>query len=126
MDEGESGYSGAETTGFQSPAQDHIEHVVDLARLLDLQQPSVYPMRVTGQALAARGIHEGDILIINTAAPPVHGGVAITVLQGSLCLATLERRQGSWFLLVPGRETVPVSEDAEIWAIVASLVREVV
>jgi len=45
-------YKGGETTGFQSPAQDHIEEVVDLAALLDLRKPGIYPVRVVGQALA--------------------------------------------------------------------------
>lgn len=56
-------YQGAETTGFQSPAQDHIEHVIDLARVLDLGKPGIYPVRVKGQELRHRGIHDGDILI---------------------------------------------------------------
>ena len=37
------GYSGDETTGFQSPAQDHIEGVIDLAARLDLRRPNIYP-----------------------------------------------------------------------------------
>ena len=128
MDEDErAGYTGAETTGFQSPAQDHIEHVIDLARLLDLQKPGIYPVRVSGQAFAERGIKDGDILIANTAALPAHGKVAVAVLQGSLRLATLERRRGVWFLLPSGtKEALPVSDDAEIWAVVAGLVRETV
>jgi hypothetical protein len=49
-------YQGDETTGFQSPAQDYIEPVVDLARLLDLRRPGLYPVRVIGNELRARGI----------------------------------------------------------------------
>ncbi len=126
-DEQRTAYSGAETTGFQSPAQDHIEHVIDLARVLDLQQPGTYPVRVSGQAFAERGIRDGDILIANTAARPAHGKVAVVVLQGSFRLATLERRAGHWFLLPSGsKEALPVSDDAEVWTIVAGLVREAV
>ncbi len=126
-DSDEAAYSGAETTGFQSPAQDHIEHVIDLARVLDLQKPGIYPVRVSGQAFAERGIKDGDILIANTAARPAHGKVAVAVLQGTFRLATLERRGGVWFLLPSGsKEALPVSDDAEIWAIVAGLVREAV
>jgi DNA polymerase V len=118
---------GGETMGFQSPAQDHIEHVVDLARILNLGHAGIYPVRVSGQAFQERGIRDGDILIANTAADPAHGKVAVAVLQGSFRLATLERRGGRWFLLPSGTtDAVPVSEDAEIWAIVAGLVREVV
>ena len=127
MDDGQATYHGAETTGFQSPAQDYIEHVIDLARLLDLHKPGLYPVRVKGQGFAARGIRDGDILIANTAAQPAHGKVAVAVLQGSFRLATLERRNGSWFLLPSGsKEALPVSDDAEVWAIVAGLVREAV
>lgn len=120
-------YQGSETTGFQSPAQDYIEHVIDLARVLDLQKPGIYPVRVMGQAFQERGIRDGDILIANTAADPVAGRVAVAVLQGSLCLATLERRGRDWFLLPSGtKEALPVSEDVEVWAMVAALVRECV
>jgi DNA polymerase V len=122
----ESQYRRAETTGFQSPAQDFIEHVVDLARVLDLRRPGLYPVRVAGQAFAARGIKDGDILIANTAAHPVHGGVAVAILQGAFRLATLERHGGAWFLIPPDKPAVPVSDDAEVWAIVSGLVREVV
>ena len=58
-DEQQTAYKGAETTGFQSPARDHIEHVIDLARVLDLRQPGIYPVRVSGQAFAERGIRDG-------------------------------------------------------------------
>ena len=49
-------YKGDETTGFQSPAQDYIEPVIDLAAVLDLRRPGRYPVRVVGQALRERGI----------------------------------------------------------------------
>ena len=118
-------YQGAETTGFQSPAQDHIEHVIDLERVLDLRRPGVYPLRFKGPEFKERGIRDGDILIANTAADPVHGMVAVAILQGDLRLATLERRNGQWFLRPGGsKEAMPVSGDVEVWAIVSSLVRE--
>jgi DNA polymerase V len=45
---GEQRYRGGETTGFQSPAPDHITKVVDLADLLDLRLLSRYAVRVDG------------------------------------------------------------------------------
>ena len=114
-------YRGAETTGFQSPAQDYIEHVIDLSDVLDLGRPGMYPV---GQAFRERGILDGDILIANAAADPVAGKVVVAFVHGSVLLATLERRASGWCLLPAGkREPLPVSEDAEVWAIVAGLVR---
>ena len=50
------GYNGGNTTGFVSPAGDSLEGPIDLAAILDLRQPSRYPVRVMGDALAGRGI----------------------------------------------------------------------
>ena len=77
-------YRGDETTGFQSPAQDHIEPVLDLAQLLDLRRPQRYPVRVVGQALSARGIHHGDVLVGNAAADLVAGKVCVAILDGEV------------------------------------------
>ena len=69
-------YKGGETTGFQSPAQDHIEEVVDLAALLDLRKPGMYPVRVVGQNLKERGIDHNDILIADATADPKPHGIS--------------------------------------------------
>ncbi len=34
-------YQGDDTTGFQSPAQDYIEPVINLADILDLRRPGL-------------------------------------------------------------------------------------
>lgn len=72
---GERAYQGDETTGFQSPAQDHVEAVPDLADLLELRRPQRYAVRVKGDGLKARGIHSGDILVVNTDGEPRTGKV---------------------------------------------------
>lgn len=63
-------YHGDDTTGFQSPAQDYVEPVPDLPKALRLEGPGLYPMRVVGDGLEARGIRDGDIIIANAAADP--------------------------------------------------------
>lgn len=118
-----SGYQGDETTGFQSPAQDYVEPVVDLARLLDLRRPGLYPVRVVGHELRARGIHHGDILIANAAAEPVSGKVCVAFLQGEVILATLTREDDAWWLKPASRPPLPVTDEVEVWAIISSLVR---
>ena len=117
------GYRGDETTGFQSPAQDFIEGVVDLAALLDLRRPNLYPVRVVGQALKERGIQHGDVLIVDAAASPVNGRVCVAMTRGEVILATLRRRGENWLLRPANGEPVPVEGDVEVWAIVESLVR---
>lgn len=116
-------YQGDDTTGFQSPAQDYVEGVIDLPALLDLRKPGLYPVRVVGQQLRARGIHHGDILIANAGADPAPGKVCVAILHGEVVLATLERRNDRWFIALAQGEPQPVSDEVEIWAMIQSLVR---
>lgn len=116
-------YQGDDTTGFQSPAQDYVEPVVDLAALLDLRRPGLYPVRVHGHELRSRGIHAGDILIANAAAEPVSGKVCVAFLQGEVMLATLTLKDEAWWLRPSSGEAVAVADDVEIWAIISALVR---
>ncbi|MBY0370536.1 S24 family peptidase [bacterium] len=116
-------YKGGETTGFQSPAQDHIEEVVDLAALLDLRKPGMYPVRVVGQNLKERGIDHNDILIADATADPEAGRVCVAMFGGEVILATLKRKNGEWFLLPSKGEPVPVTADVDVWAIIRALVR---
>lgn len=117
------GYKGDETTGFQSPAQDHIEEVVDLAAMLELRKPSRYPVRVVGQALKERGIDHGDILVVDAAADPLPGKVCVAMIGGDVILATLKRRDDGWYLLPSSGDPLQVTDQVEVWAIVTALVR---
>lgn len=116
-------YKGDETTGFQSPAQDYIEGVVDLAAILDLRRPGRYPVRVKGHALAGRGIRDGDILVADAAAEPKAGKVCVAMVGGDVILATLTQRDAQWVLAPSSGPLVTIADDVEIWAIVEALVR---
>lgn len=116
-------YKGDDTTGFQSPAQDYIEPVLNLAEILDLRRPGIYPVRVLGQELRGRGIHPGDILIANAASEPVAGQVCVAMLYGEFVLATLTRNENGWCLRPSKRDPVQVEGDVEIWAMISALVR---
>ena len=120
------GYDGSNTTGFVSPAADALEGPVDLAALLDLRRPHRYPVRVLGEALVDRGIYPGDVLIADTATAPTHGRIAIVMLHGEVWVAQIAFRNRQWWMR-PGRADCPLvpldGEGAEVWAVVAALVR---
>ena len=116
-------YKDDDTTGFQSPAQDYVEGAVDLAAILGLRQPGRYPGRVKGQALAARGIHDGDILVADAAAEPRAGVVCVAMVGGDVILATLSKRPDVWVLKPSSGPLITIADDVEVWAIVQALVR---
>lgn len=120
---GERAYQGDETTGFQSPAQDHIEAVPDLADLLELRRPQRYAVRVKGDGLKARGIHSGDILVVNTDGEPRTGKVCVAFLHGDVVLAVLTEKDGIWWLEPANQPAELMSDETEVWAMIAALVR---
>lgn len=119
----ERAYQGDETTGFQSPSQDHIEGVPDLAELLELRRPQRYAVRVKGEGLRKRGIHGGDILVVNTEAEPRSGKVCVAFLHGDVVLAVLTEKDGEWWLEPSNYAPQPLDGDTEVWAMIAALVR---
>ena len=120
---GAKAYRGDETTGFQSPAQDLVEAVPDLAELLELRRPQRYAVRVKGDGLRKRGIHSGDILVVNTDGEPKSGKVCVAFVHGDVVLAILTEKDGEWWLEPSNYAPQPISEDTEVWAMIAALVR---
>ncbi|PZT99707.1 MAG: error-prone repair protein UmuD [Brevundimonas sp.] len=116
-------YQGDDTTGFQSPAEDHVEAVPDLADLLELRRPQRYAVRVKGNGLKSRGIHSGDILVVNTAGEPRTGKVCVAFLHGDVVLAVLTEKDGTWWLEPANQPAQPMTEETEVWAMIAALVR---
>ena len=80
-----------------------------------------------GDALAERGIQHGDILIADAdaAASPSTGRVVIAMIHGDVLVCQLAHKQGQWWLKPSGtgKAPLPVADEAEIWAVVAALVR---
>ena len=116
-------YKGDETTGFQSPAQDHVEGVPDLFEYLDLTRPQRYAVRVKGNGLRSRGIHEGDILVVSTDTEPSSGKICVAFVHGDVVLAVLSNNEGRWWIEPSDQQPQPLSDEVEVWAMISALVR---
>lgn len=117
-------YNGGNTTGFASPATIYLEAVIDLAAILDLRQPSRYPVRVNGGSYPERGIAERDILVVDAAADRAPDRVAVVMSAGEVYLAVLRRSGPSWWVVRASGEEIEVAGDIEVWGIVTAIVRE--
>ena len=121
-------YAGDRTTGFASPASDSAEGPIDLSEALDLHRPNRYPVRVVGDALAARGILHGDVLIVDTAARPQSGCVVVARWQDQTIVCEITQQRGAWWLRSGKGQDAQMhpldpAHDSEVWAVVAALVR---
>ena len=52
---------------------------------------STFLVRVSGDALAGAGIHDGDLLVMDRATPPLAGNVVLALMDGASVLARLSR-----------------------------------
>lgn len=120
-------YRGDRTTGFASPAADHVDGSIELADVLDLRRPNRYPVRVSGDALIGRGIRHGDILIVDSALSPSPGVIVVASVGDEMRVCELTRDRAGWWLRpsMPGDAPIIVDEltDVAIWAIASGLVR---
>jgi len=72
-------------------------------------------MRVTGEALADLGLHDGDLLVMDRATPPLAGSVVLAVVDGTSVLTRLSRNtQGRLRVQAPGTDLSQPLDEATI------------
>jgi DNA polymerase V len=81
----------ASTFGGPFPANDDLESSLNLNDHLIRNPESTFLVRVTGEALADAGLHDGDLLVMDRATPPLAGSVVLAVVDGASVLACLGR-----------------------------------
>ena len=114
-------YDGSETTGFMSPARDHVDPALDLRERLGLRSPGRYLVRVSGEGLADRGVRDGDLLVVDAAARPWPDSVVVSVSGDETLLAVAEVSDGRLKLRWRGGD---LGDGTEVWAVAVALVRE--
>lgn len=77
--------------GFPSPADEAVERRLSLDDHLIRQPESTFLMRVQGDALAGAGIRDGDLLVVDRAAPVTAGSLVVAVSAGAFALRRVGR-----------------------------------
>lgn len=76
--------------GFPSPADDHAEADLDLNQHLISHPAATYFAKASGDSLTGHGIYDGDLLIVNRAAPRRNGSVVVVSLDGQLTCKVMD------------------------------------
>jgi len=108
--------------GFPSPADDFVERRLSLDAHLIRNPESTFLIRVSGDALAADGIHDGDLVVVDRALPPVAGSVVVAVIAGEFALRRLGRDAGGRLRLEAAdpptvEASRPDAEDFALWGV---------
>lgn len=107
--------------GFPSPADDFVERRLSLDEHLIRNPESTFLLRVAGDALAADGIHDGDLLVVDRALPPTAGSLVVAVVDGAFALRRLGRDAAGRLRLEAAdpapTDPSPAAEDFALWGV---------
>ena len=109
----------ASTFGGPFPANDDLESSLNLNDHLIRNPESTFLVRVTGEALADAGLHDGDLLVMDRATPPLAGNVVLAVVEGVSVLTRLSRDTQGRLFVQSGLEPVRLLDDTITMAGVA-------
>lgn len=115
-------YGGKVAAGFPSPADDHIDRLIDLNEHLVDNPDATYVTTASGESMTGVGIHDGDTLIVDCSLEAKHGDIVIVALNGELTCKQL-RKRGSSVLLEsanPNYQPIELQEgdDMRVWGVV--------
>lgn len=76
--------------GFPSPAQDYVEHSLDLNEYCIEHPAATYMVRVEGDSMVDAGIFDGDVLIVDRSLDARHNDIVVASVNGDLTVKQLE------------------------------------
>jgi DNA polymerase V len=68
--------------GFPSPADDFIEEEIDLQRLLIVNRPATFLVRVAGHSMILARLFDGDLAIVDRSLTPRNGDIVVVDIDG--------------------------------------------
>ncbi|MEA3334107.1 MAG: translesion error-prone DNA polymerase V autoproteolytic subunit [Pseudomonadota bacterium] len=114
------------SAGLPSPADDYIEHQLDLNKHLIQHPAATFFVKVKGDSMIEAGIHSGDILIVDRALEATDKKVVIAIIDGELTVKRIRIAEGKIFLLPENRDYNPTEITSamsfEIWGVVTNVI----
>ena len=117
------------SAGFPSPADDYVEDVLDLNKLLIQNKAATFFLRVKGDSMVNAGIHDGDIIVVDRSLEAVDRSVVVAVVDNELTIKRLVWRNGVAELHAENPRYQPIrfreGQEMTIWGVVSSSVHSV-
>ena len=112
--------------GFPSPADDHLDEMLDLNEHLIKNPTATFMVRARGDSMIDVGIQSGDLLLVDKSLDAIDGDIVIAAVDGHFTVKTL-RRSGRTFRLVPenpSHSPIVFNEESnvEIWGVVTNVI----
>lgn len=108
--------------GWPSPAEDYVEHSLNLHAHLVSNPASTFFLRVSGDSMIGAGIFDGDLLVVDRALTACSGSIVIASVGGELTVKRYVVRGKRMFLVPenPDFSKIDVTEldDFLVWGVV--------
>lgn len=114
------------SAGFPSPAEDFVEAQIDLQQLLIANRAATFLVRVEGDSMVEKRLHDGDLAVVDRSLNPRNGDIVVVDIDGDRSFKVWSRADGDITLSFANRRypTFAYSRDAiiEVWGVVSSSV----
>jgi DNA polymerase V len=115
--------------GFPSPADDYIEHGIDLNEHLILHREATFILRVSGTSMIGAGIYDGDEIIVDRAIDPKDNHIVVAVVDNQLTVKRLRKSDKTVRLVAENPEypdiLIQPDEELLIWGVVTRVLHKV-
>lgn len=116
------------SAGFPSPAEDYLEHHLDLNDYLIKHPESTFFVKVEGYSMMEAGILPEDILIVDRSIYPKHDDIIIGVLDGDFTVKRLIYNGKNAILKAENKNysNIEITRESNfvIWGVVTNVIHQ--
>ncbi len=115
------------SAGFPSPAEDHLEDIIDLNQHLIKNKDATFFGRAEGDSMIGAGIGNGDLLVIDKSLRPKNQNIAVCFLDGGFTVKRIKIEKDTIWLVAENEKYQPIKVTSEndfvIWGIVTHCIK---
>ena len=104
-------FSSEVAAGFPSPADDYVEQKLSLDEYLIPHPSATYFARAAGDSMAGRGIHDGDLLVVDRSEPVLHNAIVVAAVNGELTCKVVDLQQHRLLAANQHYPAIPINDD---------------
>ena len=116
------------SAGFPSPADDHLEDIIDLNQQLIKNKEATFFGRAEGDSMIGAGIGNGDLLVIDKSLRPKNDNIAVCFLDGEFTVKRIKIEKDIIWLVAENEKYQPIKVTSEndfvIWGIVTHCIKD--
>lgn len=98
-------------SGFESPANEYIDVALSLDELLIQRNSATFIGKASGNSMTSFGIYNGDLLIVDRAAPTTNFDIVVATLNGEFVCKAIDRKNKELSSRCPQHTCYKLSED---------------